>query len=122
MKMVKDLVCGMTAKEEFKLEYKGRIFYFCSNLCKNEFQNSPDQYLKHRLRSYDAEEIKERKIAYFSMEIGIDSSIPTYSGGLGILAGDFIKSCADLKVPLVAVTLLYEKGYFNQKIDAQGNQ
>jgi len=56
------------------------------------------------------------------MEIGIDSSIPTYSGGLGILAGDTIKSCADLKVPLVAVTLLYEKGYFNQKIDAQGNQ
>ena len=120
--MVKDLICGMTAKEEFKFEYKGKIFYFCSNLCKNEFQNSPDKYLKHRHRSYDAEKIKERKIAYFSMEIGMDSSIPTYSGGLGILAGDFIKSCADLKVPLVAVTLLYERGYFNQRLDTQGNQ
>ena len=122
IKMDRDPVCGMIAKEEFKYEFKGKIFYFCSNLCKNEFKNSPDKYLKHRHRSYESEEIKERKIAYFSMEIGIDSSIPTYSGGLGILAGDFIKSCADLKVPLVAVTLLYEKGYFNQKLDAQGNQ
>lgn len=65
---------------------------------------------------------KEIKIAYFSMEIGIDPSIPTYSGGLGVLAGDTIKSCADLKVPIVAVTLLYEKGYFCQKLDVQGNQ
>src|SRR3989339_2068432 len=122
MKMVKDLICGMTAKEEFKFEYKGKIFYFCSNLCKNEFQNSPDKYLKHRHRSYDAEKIKERKIAYFSMEIGIDSAIPTYSGGLGVLAGDTIRSSADLKVPMVAVTLLHRKGYFEQKLDVEGNQ
>lgn len=120
--MVKDPVCGMIAKEEFKYEFKGKIFYFCSNLCKNEFKNSPDKYLKHGHKSYHDEEIKQRRIAYFSMEIGIDSSIPTYSGGLGILAGDFIKSCADLKVPLVAVTILYEKGYFIQKLDAQGIQ
>lgn len=120
--MVKDPVCGMIAKEEFKYEFKGKIFYFCSNLCKNEFKNSPDKYLKHGHKSYHDEEIKQRRIAYFSMEIGIDSSIPTYSGGLGILAGDFIKSCADLKVPLVAVTLLYEKGYFIQKLNAQGIQ
>ncbi|MDD5566480.1 MAG: alpha-glucan family phosphorylase, partial [Candidatus Omnitrophica bacterium] len=64
----------------------------------------------------------ERRIAYFSMEIGFDSRVPTYSGGLGILAGDTIKSCADLNVPLVAVTLLYKKGYFDQDLDAQGNQ
>lgn len=62
------------------------------------------------------------KIAYFSMEIGIDENIPTYSGGLGILAGDTIKSCADLNVPIVGVTLLSEKGYFYQKIDENGNQ
>ena len=55
---------------------------------------------------------KERRIAYFSMEIGIDSRIPSYSGGLGILAGDTIQSCADLNVPLVAVTLLYKKRIF----------
>lgn len=65
---------------------------------------------------------KERRIAYFSMEIGIDSGVPTYSGGLGVLAGDTIKSCADLNVPLVAVTLLYKKGYFYQKLDEQGQQ
>ena len=62
------------------------------------------------------------KIAYFSMEIGIDEHIPTYSGGLGILAGDTIKSCADLNVPLVGITLLSEKGYFYQKLDKEGNQ
>jgi glycogen phosphorylase len=62
------------------------------------------------------------KIAYFSMEIGIDESIPSYSGGLGILAGDTIKSCADLNVPVAGVTLLSENGYFHQKIDENGNQ
>ncbi len=62
------------------------------------------------------------KIAYFSMEIGIDEHIPTYSGGLGILAGDTLKSCADLNVPIVGVTLLSEKGYFYQEIDPDGNQ
>jgi len=62
------------------------------------------------------------KIGYFSMEIGIDEHIPTYSGGLGILAGDTIKSCADLNVPIVGVTLLSENGYFYQKLDEHGNQ
>ena len=64
---------------------------------------------------------KERSIAYFSMKIGIDSKIPTYSR-LGILAGDTLKSCADLKVPIVAVTLIYNKGHFFQKLDADGEQ
>lgn len=64
----------------------------------------------------------KRFIAYFSMEIGIDPKMPTYSGGLGILAGDTIKSAADLNVPAVAVTLLYRKGYFKQKLDKEGNQ
>jgi starch phosphorylase len=62
------------------------------------------------------------KIAYFSMEIGIDEHIPTYSGGLGVLAGDTVKSCADLNVPLVGITLLSEKGYFYQRLDKEGNQ
>ena len=63
-----------------------------------------------------------RQIAYFSMEIGIDERIRTYSGGLGVLAGDTIRSAADLKVPMVAVTLLYRKGYFRQKLDPDGWQ
>ena len=120
--MNKDPVCGMIAKEGFKYEYKGEVFYFCSELCKNELQKSPYKYLKKKNASSELREKQERKIAYFSMEIGVDSLIPTYSGGLGILAGDTIKSCADLRVPMVAVTILYEKGYFDQKLDFQGNQ
>jgi starch phosphorylase len=66
--------------------------------------------------------IGKPKIAYFSMEIGLDKHIPTYSGGLGILAGDTLKSCADLNIPIVGITLLSENGYFYQKIDGEGNQ
>ncbi len=61
-------------------------------------------------------------IAYFSMEVGLESSMPTYSGGLGVLAGDTLKAAADLSIPLVGVTLLHRKGYFRQELDAQGNQ
>ena len=61
-------------------------------------------------------------IAYFSMEIGIERDMHTYSGGLGVLAGDTIRSAADLKVPLVGVTLLHRKGYFQQTIDSAGQQ
>lgn len=61
-------------------------------------------------------------IAYFSMEIGLRADVPTYSGGLGILAGDSIRAAADLGLPLCAVTLLYRKGYFTQKLDEQGRQ
>lgn len=69
-----------------------------------------------------AEFIKEPKIAYFSMEIGVRSDMPTYSGGLGVLAGDTIKSTADLNLPVVAVTILTKKGYFKQEIDIYGRQ
>ena len=62
------------------------------------------------------------KIAYFSMEIGLESHIPTYSGGLGVLAGDTLKSSSDLGLPMVAVSLLYRKGYFRQEIDFEGWQ
>lgn len=124
--MFKDPVCGMTVKIEkgIKYEYKNETFYFCSQFCKNEFEKNPEKFLKfiNTSASIDKEFEKDKRIAYFSMEIGIDSRIPTYSGGLGILAGDTIKACADLKVPLVAVTLLYEKGYFFQKLDEAGNQ
>ena len=69
-----------------------------------------------------SEFLVEPMIAYFSMEIGVKNDIPTYSGGLGILAGDTIKSAADLNIPLVAVTLITHKGYFTQEIDANGWQ
>jgi starch phosphorylase len=61
-------------------------------------------------------------IAYFSMEIALDPSLPTYSGGLGILAGDLLKSAADLALPMLGVTLVYQNGYFVQRLDAGGGQ
>ncbi len=61
-------------------------------------------------------------IAYFSMEIALEPDLPTYSGGLGILAGDTLRSAADLGAPMVAVTLVYRKGYFRQSLDANGRQ
>ncbi len=64
----------------------------------------------------------DRAIAYFSMEIGLEAAIPTYSGGLGVLAGDTIRSAADCSVPMVAVSLLHRKGYFYQRLDSDGVQ
>jgi starch phosphorylase len=61
-------------------------------------------------------------VAYFSMEIAINPGMPTYSGGLGVLAGDTLRSNADLGVPLVAFTLLHRKGYFQQHLDSTGMQ
>jgi starch phosphorylase len=64
----------------------------------------------------------KRLAAYFSMEIALDADIPTYSGGLGVLAGDTVRAAADRKVPLLAVTLLHRKGFFYQKLDQSGWQ
>jgi starch phosphorylase len=62
------------------------------------------------------------RVAYFSMEVALDPEIPTYSGGLGVLAGDTLRSAADLGLPMVGVSLLHRKGYFNQRLDEHGNQ
>jgi starch phosphorylase len=64
----------------------------------------------------------EPLVAYFSMEIGLDEALPLYSGGLGVLAGDHLKSASALGVPLVGVSLLYGEGYFRQQLDAAGWQ
>ncbi|NCC97878.1 MAG: alpha-glucan family phosphorylase, partial [Synergistales bacterium] len=78
--------------------------------------------LSTSLRKMMESEASFRKIAYCSMEIGIKPSIPTYSGGLGVLAGDILKSAADLGVPMVGMTLLYRNGYFRQSFDDSGWQ
>lgn len=67
-------------------------------------------------------ENKDDVFAYFSAEYGLDQTIPIYSGGLGILSGDHLKSASDLGIPLVAVGLLYKNGYFHQKINGNGEQ
>ena len=66
--------------------------------------------------------LQKRRVGYFSMELALRSDIPTYSGGLGVLAGDTLRSAADLEIPLVAVTLVSRNGYFRQQIDSAGRQ
>ena len=62
------------------------------------------------------------RVAYFSMEIALEQALPTYSGGLGVLAGDTLRSAADLALPVVGVTLAHRRGYFRQHLDSHGNQ
>ncbi|HEV8065530.1 MAG TPA: alpha-glucan family phosphorylase [Acidimicrobiales bacterium] len=68
------------------------------------------------------QDLSGAKVAYFTMEVALDARIPTYAGGLGVLAGDFLMSAADLGLPLVAVSLAYRKGYFHQVIGTDGGQ
>src|SRR5260370_3092792 len=64
----------------------------------------------------------KRFVAYFSMEIALENAMPSYSGGLGVLAGDTIRAAADLRLPMVAVSLLYRKGFFSQHLAEDGTQ
>ena len=70
----------------------------------------------------DSQKMENEKIAYFSFEYGLHESLPNYSGGLGILSGDHLKSASDLGLPFIAVGLLYRKGYFRQYLNADGWQ
>jgi glycogen phosphorylase len=63
-----------------------------------------------------------RQVAYFTMEIGLESDMPTYAGGLGVLAGDTVRAAADVGLPFLAVTLLHGAGYFEQKLSGEGQQ
>jgi starch phosphorylase len=67
-------------------------------------------------------DLQSRSIAYFSMEIALSPAVPTYSGGLGMLAGDTLRSAADTGAPMVAVSLVHRRGYFRQALDAAGQQ
>ena len=103
---VKDPVCGMPldpSKTQFTKNFLSKQYYFDSEYCMSSF-------------------IEGVKIAYYSMEIAINNGMPTYSGGLGVLAGDVIRSSADLRIPLVALTLISKKGYLKQKITLDGRQ
>jgi len=64
----------------------------------------------------------KRFVGYFSMEIALENDMPSYSGGLGVLAGDTIRAAADIRLPMVAVSLLYRKGYFRQRLSDDGTQ
>src|SRR5262249_32988069 len=66
--------------------------------------------------------LRPRPVAYFSAEFGLHESLPIYSGGLGVLAGDYLKSASDLGIPLIGIGLAYAQGYFRQSLDANGWQ
>lgn len=95
----------------FMEEYSRVLSSFKSYLAKNT-HHEIDDYL----------DVDKDLIAYFCAEFGLHESFPIYSGGLGILAGDHCKAVSDLGVPFVAIGLLYQQGYFNQEVDAAGNQ
>ncbi len=122
--VVKDPVCGMAARAEagFVVFHQGETYVFCSDLCKQTFLADPEKYTSEAETRMSGEIDTNRRIAYFSMEVAVDPRMPTYSGGLGVLAGDTLRSCADLTIPTVAVSLLYAKGYFDQNLDEWGNQ
>lgn len=107
---------GMVSQERFDQLAQDDSFIATLNDVKNRF----DRYNKKNETWYKGP--KTPVTAYFSMEFGIDISLPTYSGGLGILSGDHIKTASDLGLPLVGVGLLYRQGYFQQYLNADGFQ
>ena len=78
--------------------------------------------MTQRRSAADCPDLSLRSIAYFSMEIALAPALPTYSGGLGMLAGDTLRSAADTGAPMVAISLAHRRGYFRQHLDAQGQQ
>ena len=94
---------------------------FLGNL--NRVLSAFDVYMKEPLRRNGSEWLRKNDVvAYFCAEFGFHESLPIYSGGLGILAGDHCKSASDMRLPFIGVGLLYRQGYFHQTIDSEGNQ
>ena len=88
------------------------------------FRQEMDEVLTrfHEYMALEEQQDKSRLIAYFSMEYGLDASLKLYSGGLGVLAGDYLKQASDDNIPMVAIGLFYRYGYFTQTISASGQQ
>lgn len=123
-KIVHDPVCGMTVLPEmaFTVFDQNRTIYFCSEFCRSKFLAEPESF-RAKLITPSYDDVNEhRRVAYFSMEVAVEAKLPTYAGGLGVLAGDTLQSCADLRVPVVGVTLLSRQGYFDQRLDQWGTQ
>ena len=90
----------------------------------NEVVNHFDSYINSKTTYFSKNHPNNKNdvIAYFSAEYGLDETIPIYSGGLGILSGDHMKSASDLGLPMVGIGLLYKEGYFNQRLNIKGEQ
>ena len=117
-----DPVCGMPVPPEspVSMSYEGADLRFCSEFCRREFLLHPRLYVDQPRAVVRQVPTEQRRIAYFSMEVALDSRIHTFSGGLGVLAGDTLRSFADLEVPAVAVSLVHRKGFFKQRLDQTG--
>lgn len=113
-----DPVCGMPVPEEraVVVDRDGERFWFCSEFCRQQFLRQPLAYETGPAPPSTPVHWAGRRVAYFSMEVALADDMPTYSGGLGVLAGDTLRSCADLEVPMVAISLVHRRGYFRQEI------
>lgn len=101
----------LAADSSFLAKYDSLMLHYSTDLAR-----------KDRYVATEHPEIAEQTVAYFSAEYGIHASLPIYSGGLGILAGDHVKTAHDMGLPIVAVGFLYPYGYFEQHIDSDGEQ
>lgn len=113
-----DPVCGMPVADAdaIVIELDGKRLAFCSEFCRQQLVRHPAAYETGALPATASVPWSARRVAYFSMEIALADGIPTYAGGLGVLAGDTLRSCADLDVPVVGVSLVHRKGYFRQEL------
>lgn len=113
-----DPVCGMPVAEDraMTIEHGTARLWFCSEFCKQEFLRHSRAYAPEPVRPPAAVDWPNRRIAYLSMEVALANDMPTYSGGLGVLAGDTLRSCSDLDVPVVGISLVHRHGYFRQEI------
>ena len=118
----KNPVKFLKSVEQEKLENAARDIAFIKEY--DKIVSNFDSYMNSKSTWFNSKYPDNRNdlIAYFSAEYGLDQTIAIYSGGLGILSGDHLKSASDLGIPLVAVGLLYKNGYFNQIIDRYGMQ
>lgn len=116
-----DPVCGMPVAEGqgIRLQHGETVVVFCTEFCRQQFLRHPGAYAPAAfVRPPVVADLRLalRKVAYFSMEVALDPRVPTYSGGLGVLAGDTLRSAADLGIPMIGITLVHREGYFRQEI------
>ncbi len=111
---------GIPALQQSENTSAGKTIGLIARIAKNH--GASERVRQAPQNAMISKEILPNYVAYFSMEVGLDSAMPTYSGGLGILAGDTLRAAADLGLPMIGVTLLHRKGYFRQTLNANGNQ
>ena len=115
VEFLKQIAADQLLKRAAEMALDSRIDYAFRRLA--EYLKNTDSW-----GSVYAASLRSRPVAYFSAEFGLHESLPIYSGGLGVLAGDHLKSASDLGIPLIGVGLAYAQGYFRQSLDANGWQ